>query len=299
MISVCIPIYNLDVGPLVEELELQVAGLDQKAEIVLIDDASEEPFRKLNEASCSRNVYVKLPENVGRAKIRNLFLEHAHYDHLLFLDCDSRLLSEHYLSDYVRLIEEHPCPVVCGGSVYLREKPVRDHLLHWRYGWSRVSRAAAKRNRKPNHSFMTNNFLVQRSVLEAHPFDEQLVRYGHEDTLFGFRMKQEGIAVCHEENPVLNAELDNNRVFLEKTEEGIRNLVLILNRLEYPDAFMEEVSLLRAYATLQKRGLTALVRLIFRFSKPVIRRMLLGGRASLRLLDFYKLGFLTTRVRSE
>ena len=94
MLSVCIPVYNFNVTSLVEELSKQVRNLEVQVEIIIIDDCSLEAFRQVNEKACSRETYIKLSENIGRSKIRNLFLEHAANEYLLFLDCDSVVISE-------------------------------------------------------------------------------------------------------------------------------------------------------------------------------------------------------------
>ena len=71
MISICIPTYNYNVTELVEELLAQSSNLD--CEIIVIDDASNPSFVKENSALSDRVNFVCLEQNVGRAKIRNLF----------------------------------------------------------------------------------------------------------------------------------------------------------------------------------------------------------------------------------
>src|SRR5690554_7574861 len=119
MISVCIPVFNFDVTDLVNALLLQ---LEATSEIVLIDDASTERFQQINRNLTSDKVkLIELEENVGRAKIRNLFLEYANNPYLVFLDCDAKIISENYLHNY-RMLLNNDVQVVCGGSVNRSEE---------------------------------------------------------------------------------------------------------------------------------------------------------------------------------
>lgn len=306
MISVCIPSYNFDIRPLVKALGEQLGELQNRSgnqdpgmEILVVDDASESNFREMNREVCAQFNYRVLAQNAGRARIRNLFLEEARNPYLLFLDCDSLLVSDTFLSDYLELARQGKYRVLCGGRIYPRERPGRERMLRWKYGHERESQTADVRKQDPNRSFMTNNFMVHRSILEKHPFDESLIRYGHEDTLFGFRLKQAGIAVHHVENPVLNGDLEQNREFLQKTAAGVENLLQILNKVDDPEALAADITLLRAYATLGKSRLSGFVFFLFRLTQPLTEFLLARGWASIRLFDSYKLGILVRRARSD
>ena len=58
------------------------------------------------------------------------------------------------------------------------------------------------------------------AVLKDQGFNPLISGYGHEDTLFGFELEQNGIVIRHIDNPVLNAHLDSNTQFLYKTDAG-------------------------------------------------------------------------------
>ena len=204
MISVCVPVYNQSVGELVEQLHLQLSPLDMSSEIILIDDASSDQFRQINRKIPSEHAsLIELDENIGRARIRNLFLDYANQPNLLFLDCDIAIPSEAFIPAYLRAMEKQPGSVICGGSIYDKARPLRNHILHWNYGRKRESRTAAMRNQDPCTSFMTANFLVPRNLLEKIPFDESIIGYGHEDSLFGFHIGENNHTVVHIDNPVV------------------------------------------------------------------------------------------------
>ena len=230
MISICIPTYNFNVIPLVDELLLLSA--EAGCEIILIDDASEAKYIEANNVLGDRVRMILLEENIGRSKIRNLFLKHAEFDHLLFLDCDSLVNNSDFIANYVNAIqnENGTEQVVCGGRVYPETAPSSEHLLRWRYGIESESKPAQIRNQYPYRSFMTNNFLIQKVTLEKIRFDESLTLYGHEDTLFGYELKNNAIPIVHIENPVLNGHLETNAEYIVKTKDGVHNLIQILNR---------------------------------------------------------------------
>ncbi|HWY98421.1 MAG TPA: glycosyltransferase [Bacteroidia bacterium] len=291
MLSVCIPVYNVKVSKLVKALSVQVTALGVPAEIIIIDDYSDAQYQDENKGLASETVkYTYLPENIGRARIRNLFLKYVMYDNLLFLDCDSEILDNRFLTNYIEEIKKGE-KVICGGRVYSEQKPDRSTRLNWQYGRKKESKPAKERQMNPNASFMTNNFVVERKVFEAVQLNEKITGYGHEDTLFGYELKVRNISIKHIDNPVLHAELNTNKVFMDNTDSAIRNLNEIMQFMGSDKTFINDITLLRVYSKLNKYGLTFFVRLAFIIKRPFIRPLLCSGFASMFLLDFYKLGY--------
>lgn len=291
MISVCIPVYNFDVEVLLKVLSKQAKDIG--AEIIVIDDHStvfEEKNREVAE-SLDNVRYIRLDENIGRSKIRNLFLKYAKFDYLLFLDCDSIVSSPHFLKKYVEIIErEHP-EVVCGGRVYGDKPKSRKKMLRWKYGTGRETKPAHIRELTPNASFMTNNFLIRRDVLEKIKFNEDLTKYGHEDTLFGFDLKRYGIKIYHIGNPVANGELEDNEDFVAKTEQAIENLIYIVKYIEVSHSFAEDIPLIVEYNILKEKGKLWWYKLLFLLFRFPVKAFLKTGYASMKLFDFYRLGY--------
>ena len=108
MVSICIPLYNEDVTILVSSLERQLSGIDVPIEIVMIDDASVMKFRDLNKKFGAMHRYIQLDKNIGRSAIRNLFLQYVNFGHLLFLDCDVKIMSDNFLQLYIDAIRRNP-----------------------------------------------------------------------------------------------------------------------------------------------------------------------------------------------
>ncbi len=298
MISICIPIYNFNVSPLLDELSMQMEKAEASVELILIDDCSSSEYKERNKSVCNKHRYIELEENIGRAKIRNLFLDHAQYDHLLFLDCDSSIPNKTFLSNYLKAIKKGESSIICGGRIYDSAKPDSNKLLRWKYGIEKESLSYEERMQQPNKSFMTNNFLISKTLLQEIKFDERLSEYGHEDTLFGFELKKRGIEINHIENPVLNGHLENNAEYLKKTEKSIHNLIAILDYVNYDPDFIQDVSLLNFYSNPSTKKLIPFIKIFFPFLKPFIKFFLINGFISIRLFSFYKFGILIQEMKS-
>lgn len=288
MISICIPIYNFDVKQLVGALKKQIDAFDLDAELVIIDDASNEKYKIMNRETCVGLTYHELESNVGRAKIRNLFLNFAKGDYFLFLDCDSLLATDRFVSTYLQVINSSSA-VICGGRVYPTAKPEKNKRLSWKYGIAAESKSVEQRTKFPFDSFMTNNFLIKRSIFEHIQFNESIRDYGHEDTLFGFDLLQAKKNIHHIENPVLNGHIETNTEFLRKTNVALENLVFILGLVKSDAQFIASNKLLRFYFKWEKRGLLWLFRLFFPLNNMIFRLSVNIGVVSILAFSVYKL----------
>lgn len=258
-------------------------------EVVCIDDHSSSYYVSQNKGIAEMATYVGLEKNIGRAAIRNLFLKYAKGEYLLFLDCDSQV-PDTFLQTYAKTVVRKPS-VVVGGRVYDDTFDDREHRLRYLYGTKTESRPVEVRIRKPYESFMTNNFMVRREVLEQIGFDESITKYGHEDTLFGYRLEQHRIPILHIDNPVVNGSVEDNAEFLHKSVEAVENLAEIYDRMWEDQRFCQSVKLLRAYNTVRRMKLQGLVYSIFKLTKtPMESHFVSGSGISLRQFSFYKLG---------
>jgi cellulose synthase/poly-beta-1,6-N-acetylglucosamine synthase-like glycosyltransferase len=296
MISVCVPVYNADVRNLARFLHQQAGQLAVAVELVFIDDASDESFRKVNRGIQHLVRYIELDANIGRARIRNLFLKYAVYKYLLFLDCDAKILSNDFLKNYVSAIPSDDSDVViCGGKIYPDKKPERNRRLRWKYGIYKESSPAKKRRRFPNRSFMSNNFLISRQILIKLPFDERLSGYGHEDTLFGFNLKKNNIHISHIDNPVMSGEPETNKEFLSKVNQSLFNLKKTLEITGYDRKYINDNKLLRFYY--HHRTMRILLLPVLRIMHPLIKVLLVSGFGSIWLLNIYKYRMFVEQMR--
>lgn len=299
MLSVCIPVYNTDINPLINALIKEIDKYKLAVEIITIDDASSDKWEKINNNAFKKVRNIKLQTNIGRARIRNLFLQYAIYEYLLFIDNDSLIISEKFLSTYLNSIKQNTTAVICGGRIYNSKPASRKQLLRWKYGIKKESRSLNDRIQEPYKSFMTNNFMIHRRILEKIPFDEHLDGYGHEDTLFGYCLKKDQIPVRHIDNPIMNGEIENNEEYLKKTEEAICSLIKILNIVNNDPEFINDIKLLSAYTKLSSAGMVNFTYFLFILSKPFIRFMLIKGLISIRLFNFFKLGIFINKYHTK
>lgn len=293
-LSVCIPIFRSDVRKLVLNLLDQIKRIDTaQIEIVLIDDASGDPYPKLNSFTDSLVKTIHLDQNIGRAQIRNLFLQYTASKYLLFLDGDSTVLNEKFLFNYIQSLAQQKVPVLVGASCYQKERPAANYLLRWRYSTQRESLNFEQRLLKKEAGFKTNNFVIERDVLERIPFEEKLTGYGHEDTLFGVALSIAAIPVSHIDNPVWNLNLDDNATFLLKTDEALQNLLWI-NDNRFTQALLSHNQLLATFLQLESKWVGRFLLQFVQLVNPLLKRILQTGIAPLRLFDIYRLGRLNT-----
>lgn len=290
MLSILIPVYNYDVNVLVRELKRQCDNAAIEYEIFLCDDASHESARRINETvSTSGDFRFKqLEKNVGRARIRNIMAGEAKYDNLLFMDCDSEMVKDNYIKTYLPYCDRNK--VVCGGRVYSIIPPFdKNKLLRWKTGKKKEELDAAVRNQNPYRSFMTNNFLIPKKIMLAHPFDENISGYGHEDTLFGFQLKRKKIKVIHIDNPLLHAGLEDAEEFIAKTDNATANLWRIWKDKKLSEKELKEIPLMKTYLSLKKKSGRRVTRSLIRSFQKRIRKNLLSENPSVFLFDVYKI----------
>lgn len=289
MLSICIPVYNFDVSELVHQLHSQCLVSVVDFEIILIDDASKATYIAKNIILKQlRDVqYIQLHKNIGRAKIRNLFTQYCKFPYMLFMDCDSKVRDSMFIHNYLHNCKENQ--IVCGGRIYEIKSPERNNHLRWLVGIKREQILPDIRTKNPHKSFMTNNFLITKSLLQKVKFDERITGYGHEDTLFGLELKKRNIPILHIDNPLYHIGLENNEDFIGKTIQAIRNL-FILQRLYSGDVeIADDVKLLGKFEQIKKIGLHYLLIGFYIIFRQLIKKRAARSRKSLFWFDLFKL----------
>lgn len=290
MISICIPVYNFDVTNLVTELHSQGVTAAIPFEILVMDDASaccKEKNRLLQSLPFVQ--YFELEANLGRSRIRNQMALKARYNYLLYIDCDAEVVSPNYIKNYLNYCYKD---VVCyGGIAYAPTCPSPEVYLRWRIGVKREAINAYRRSRKPNRNFSTFNFLMDRDFFLNVSFNEQLVGYGHEDTLFSFDLFKHNVIVRHIENPLRHIGLENGPVTLIKCREGIKNARTIVRLLNNDPLFIKSMPLLVWGRRMDKLHLRPLLAFFFRNFHKFMEVNLLHKYAWMPLFGFWKLSY--------
>ena len=283
-LSILIPTYNGDCRQQVRELCRQAEAIDGlDYEIVVADDGSpnHDAVARCREiASLPHCRFIERQQNVGRAAIRNFLAREARYGWLLFMDCDMTIVSDRFVRHYV---EEASGDVVYGGYVVGEGEP---SCLRYIYEKACTPQHSTEERRKrPYMHFHTCNFLISRSVMIAHPFDERFRHYGYEDVLFGKQLRQAGISIAHTDNPAGFCSYEDNTHFVNKTEESLRTLYQFRKELRGYSQILTFVDGIHIGAVKQA------IRLWHRLMGRLERRNLCGPHPNLIVFKLYKIGY--------
>jgi len=286
-ISILIPTYNHVCVELVSTLQQQASQLPISYEIIVADDGSTlaptiEGNKAINEYTNSR--YIELPENIGRAAIRNFLVKKASQPWLLFIDSDMVVRHPDFLRRYVETPNEEA--VWDGGINVGGDAKLLSHNL--RYQYERANEhlhTADRRQQEPYRDFHTANFMVSRQLMTKCPFDLRFRHYGYEDVLFGMQLEKRHIPINHIDNPLSFEVFEENEQFLSKTEEGLRTLYTFRHELKAGSRLLQRVEHLG--------WLMPLLRLYHQTTNKLERRFLLR-HPSLFLFSLYRLGYYAT-----
>jgi len=251
VLSILLPAYDTDVRDIIRDLHTQAQSLSIDYEIICLDDDPQSLAWETNqELTTMGNVLLQRnTSNLGRAGNRNRLAQLARYSSLLYIDADSSIIHSNYLSTYVQAAQNSQW--VYGGTSYPENCP-EGCILHWSYGKQIEARGIAQRSGAGD--FRSNNFLVHRDLMLAHPMDESLNRYGHEDTLWAHHMDSAGVPIRHVDNPVLHHGVYPDQIYLDRVAEASSHLAELTQRGILP-------------------RITRLQRTDHRFDIPVVRQI--------------------------
>ncbi|HOZ31050.1 MAG TPA: glycosyltransferase [Bacteroidales bacterium] len=291
MLNICIPAFNYDVSNLVKSLHEQCRDEKIEFSILIYEDGSDIVFVKLNKSltSLPQVSHFVCEVNKGRSAARNFLISKTEVGKILFIDCDSIIPDKNYIKKY---IEHFDKTIVCGGTIYQKSQKTTSHELRYKYGLKREMTSAYKRNISPNKSFATNNFLASKELFNEVSFRDFLKQYGHEDSLLGFELLKKDINIFHIDNPVIHNGIESNEVFLNKTNEGLKNLIIIEKSKDIDSSFTQEIRIVNNYLRLKKICLVWLPYLIFKiFKNNILKHLLVSKNPILRIFDLYKFGY--------
>ena len=291
MLSILIPVFNYDVRKLVGNLHSQLIGLDMDFEIRVYDDCStKETLRNSNDpiAEYPNVVFKKLEKNLGFCSIRNLLAEEARYDLLLFLDSDVEVIDGKFIDKYLRVADDRT--VFSGGMQYIDEAPEGNLFLKWKHGKEREEATTAQRNKNPHRTLWAGNFLTPKAIYLAARFDDGSMKYGYNDTMFGYKLLVQKVPVVHIDNPLLHRGLMPAQKFLNRSMEAVDNLLFFEKQDYIEPSFYRFIKVFRYYRLLKKLGLTGLYLSYYQKRKEVWENNLLSSSPILRNLDKLKLG---------
>lgn len=289
MISVLIPTYNYPVLELVNSINKQLIESNKAFEIICFEDGSDNEFIKLN-TEVNKLPHTQLlvsSKNVGRIKARQTLSDNAQYDWLLFLDSDVIPKKDNFIIEYINQLHSKNI-VVFGGVCYKKNKPPQDYLLRWKYGIQKEEIIASIRNKKPYRLIASANMLIQKNIFNSINKTIDYQGYGM-DNYFGSRLKEDKFMVKHIDNPVFHLGLEKSTHYLKKKEEAATTLLYLLksNSISASDN-----SLLKLFLKLKQWRLNYLAAFLFKIFKTSMKNNLLGKDPSIKLLQFYRIGYM-------
>jgi glycosyltransferase involved in cell wall biosynthesis len=282
-LSILIPVYEIDVRPLVNALVPQLSFLSPNVEIIVYDDESTLSIAELNREICDHRVvhYVELMGNVGRAAIRNQLAATARFNKLLFIDADSTIPSPNFIQKYWEVAQT--ADVIAGGTHYQIHPPAKENLLRWRYGKVREARGLESRKAAGFNALSFNNLLIDKEKFKAIGLNEAIRGYGHEDTLFGEKAAEKGYTFLAIDNPVTHTGLEANEVFAHKSVEALRTLASLVRH----NIGGKSTKIYQTY--LKTKSWHGIMAGFYAITKGFIEKEIAKGTVNLKLFDFYRL----------
>ena len=257
-------------------------------EIIVADDASPiETYKEKNRAinALPHSRFIELPKNVGRARIRNRLANEAKYEWLLFMDCDAEIIGTTFITDYLTQMKTD-AEVICGGLCHADTLPSTEVSLRYAYEKRADKRRSAHhRGHAPYRHFTPFNFVIRRKIFQSMRFDERIIEYGHEDTLFGIELSNKNAIIRHIDNPLLHVGLESNECFLEKTRAALRNLAAMEKNMQ------GQSSLLKVYNLLHCMKISRYIGRWFARKEQSLTKRLMKEKPSIKLFFIYKLGY--------
>lgn len=328
MLSILIPTYNYVCAHLVCELQKQCEeaqalwGEDFQYEIIVADDGSTDG------ATIEKNAVIEyLPNcrfidndrNMGRAAIRNLLVRESRGEWIVIIDCDAEVVTDDFVQRYWQathscceathscceathscceatvqsasaLRESIPADIIIGGICTPATAPEGCELRHRYELAADAIRTIEARQSDPAMFFSTFNFMASRRVFDTVKFDERCTEYGYEDALFGIDVEQCGFRFAHIDNPLQHNGINDNASFLRNSETALRTL----RHLGPPMTDRARVASAARRLTTpawRKYTISPLIIILYKMSRPFIRRNLLSRHPNLNLFAFYKLGY--------
>lgn len=229
-LSVLIPTYRDDPVLLLAHLNREKVA----AEIIVLDDGSGDADLAVRIAEAMDAVamparFVRLAANEGRAKGRNRLARHARAERFLFLDADMAPDGDHFLRDWLALIDAQDPAVAFGGFSLDQTPPSRKHALHRAMALKGDCLTAAERALNPEKHVFTSNLLVRRDVFDAIRFDEGFTGWGWEDVEWAMRVAQ-AHPIVHADIPASHLGLDPAPVMARKYEQSAANFARVVAR---------------------------------------------------------------------
>jgi len=225
ILSILIPFYKESPCALIEALKAQPID---KVEIITFDDGSHDvALTRSVTALCQDNIHlITSPKNVGRAKGRNILVEHARSDYLLFLDSDMLPDSPHFLQTWLDHIHNEDPDVTFGGFSLKYAPKDQAFALHRLMASQSDCLPARLRQLQPEKYVFTSNLLVKTTLIKRIGFDNGFSGWGWEDVEWAMRIAEHA-KLLHIDNSATHMGLDQAATLVRKYKESASNFARV------------------------------------------------------------------------
>ena len=295
-ISILLPVYNEACVDIVRRLAAMCENErarrpDFTYEILVADDASPcvssiEQNRQIN--TIPHCTFIEKERNTGSAATRNFLAQKSQYQWLLFLDCDMQIVSQDFLARYLDCASDG----VVNGGICIKEGDTQNLRCLYETHCAPMHHYT-KRSERPYQSFRSTNFMIERSLMISHPFDERFKKSGYEDVMFGKTLKEHRIRITHIDNPTMMVDFESNACYVEKIERSLRTLYSFRDELRGYSRMLTIVNGIHI-----KQVLT-LIRCWHRLFGALERRILCGKHPVLAVFNLYRLGYYISLTKND
>lgn len=202
-------------------------------ELIIIDSGSRDKTLDIAECYPAKIIEIE-PETFGHGKTRNLALEYASADFIVFLSQDAIPYDEYWLSNLLKNFDEDNIAAVFSRQLPRKEaKQLQRFFYQYYFPDSKISRPQRDFNSSQNRFFSNVSSCVKRGVLEKYPFDETILTT--EDQEWAHRIIKKGFKTIYEPESIV---IHSHNHGLAKTFKGYFDSAFALSGItqtEYDD----------------------------------------------------------------
>lgn len=235
-LSVLIPFYKDDACELLKALLSQSVDTDT-CEILIYDDGSEDPqlnnkVSDIVKSATIQSEFLIADKNSGRSAARNALQESSNADWVLFLDADMRPVTDHFLQDYINLIDTQVGDIIFGGFTVPEVAQSPDHELHRALSEVSDCITLSARQAAGPQFVASSNLCVRKEILLQEGFDDNFKGWGWEDSEWAARVAKR-FSLIHADIPALHLGLESTETLLRRFRTSGPNYVLFTEK--HPD----------------------------------------------------------------
>ncbi len=173
--------------------------IDPEVLLVFDGEKSEEFLKFEKEFSHKKVKFLEAEKKSGAATARNIGIENAAGDILVFIG-DDTIPTEDWLDQIYTFHQKHPQENIgMLGKVSWVAGLAQDHFHQWIENYPQFDFKNIKKNGADWRHFYTSNVSVKRSFVGHEKFPEAFSGWGFEDSEFGYRLHKNGLKLVFNE----------------------------------------------------------------------------------------------------